>query len=234
LTLRTTPEGKQISGYAIVWKSPSVDLGGFTEVCSASMCNRTLKAGHAILALRDHKPEMLLGNTAAGTLTLNADSTGLAFTLTLPSTAIGDDTFTNVQLRNLDGVSFGFSTVEDSWEVGADGKVVRTLLDVDLFEISPCSFAAYPGTSVDVRSCPAELKSKLTRSDDEYDEGEEDDEEAENQNGCSCPCQNCREGQCELCDEEGCDDPDCEGCPMKDESRSDHVRVKRLFALRSN
>ena len=231
MTVRTTADGsKQISGYAVVFSKASCDLGGFVEICHPNMLDRTLKESPDVLALRDHKQELLLGRTISKTLELHTDSTGLAFTITLPMTAIGDDTAENVRVGNLSGVSFGFSTVADSWDVGADGRVVRTLLDVDLFEISPTSFPAYADTSVSVRSCPAELKSKLTRSDDEYDEDQEDDEEAENDNGCECDCDN----DCESCTNGECDDPECVGCPEQDDTRCDHLRVKRLFALRSN
>ena len=50
MTVRTTADGsKQIAGYAIVWNSPSVDLGGFTEVCSPKMLDRTLKQSPDVL-----------------------------------------------------------------------------------------------------------------------------------------------------------------------------------------
>ena len=91
-SVRTTADGqKQVSGYAIVFNSPSQDLGGFTEICAPTMLNRTLRENPDVLILRDHKQELLLGRTTAGTLSLNVDSVGLAFTATLPQTAIGDD-----------------------------------------------------------------------------------------------------------------------------------------------
>src|ERR1700748_268095 len=89
LTVRTTPDGsKQVQGYAIVFNSPSVDLGGLTEICSPKMLDRTLKENPDVLAFRDHKQELLLGRTTAGTLELRTDATGLAFTITLPNTAV--------------------------------------------------------------------------------------------------------------------------------------------------
>lgn len=76
LTLRAAPDGsKQVAGYAIVWNSPSVDLGGFTEICSPSMLNRTLKESPDVLILRDHRSELLLGRTTAGTLDLKTSLT---------------------------------------------------------------------------------------------------------------------------------------------------------------
>lgn len=167
LTVRTTADGsKQVSGYAIVFNSQSADLGGFKEICSPNMLTRTLRENPDVLALRDHKQELLIGRTTAKTLDLSIDGTGLAFTITLPRTAIGDDTAENVRLRNLTGVSFGFVTVEDSWAADSQGDVIRTLLDIDLFEISITSFPAYEATSVNTRSCPITFRSKITTRDD--------------------------------------------------------------------
>jgi uncharacterized protein len=177
--IRTTADGsKQLAGYAIRYNSPSQDLGGFTEICSPGMLTRTLKENPDVLCLRDHKSELLLGRTSAGTLALTEDAQGLAFVVTLPKTAIGDDTAENVRLRNLSGCSFGFVVADsgDRWEQKGT-QLVRTLLDVDLFEISITSFPAYGATSVNTRSCPAQFRSRLKR-DDEASEG----------GRCECRC----------------------------------------------
>ena len=48
-------------------------------------------------------------------------------------------------------MSFGFITISDNWEKNSE-PVVRTLLDIDLREISPVTWPAYNQTSVAVRS----------------------------------------------------------------------------------
>ena len=220
LTIRTTPDGRnQVAGYAIVFNSPSVDLGGLTEICSPKMLERTLRENPDVLAFRDHKQELLLGRTTAGTLELKTDSIGLAFTITLPKTNVGDDTAENVRLQNLTGCSFGFSTVADSWVVDEKGNVIRTLLDVDLFEISITSFPAYPATSVNTRSAPPAIKVKLTRntSDDEDCDPDVDDYcEDEESEECRCECASCLADNCDECTQEDCDDEMCDACPMQD------------------
>ena len=50
------------------------------------------------------------------------------------------------------GVSFGFVVKKDAWDQTDPRNVVRTLVDVDLIEISPTAFPAYPQTSAAVRS----------------------------------------------------------------------------------
>ena len=213
-SVRTTADGrKQVSGYAIVFNSPSQDLGGFAEICSPQMLNRTLKQNPDVLMLRDHKQELLLGRTTAGTLDLLVDSTGLAFTVTLPQTTIGDDTYQNVRLRNLTGCSFGFNVVEDSWAVDSNGNVVRTLLDIDLFECSITSFPAYVQTSVSARSKAAALAQR-----------DDDDDDVDDVDGLDC-------------DGDDADDPCCvdeDGDECRDQRREDSLRVRTLFAHRMN
>lgn len=255
LTLRTLQDGtKQLQGYAIVWNSRSVDLGGFTEICAPTMLDRTLKESPDVLALRDHKPEMLLGRTTAGTLKLKVDSKGLRFAVNLPKTQIGEDTAENIRLGNLSGCSFGFNTRDDDWQADADGTVLRILKDVDLYEISVTSFPAYEQTSVSTRSAPKAIRTKLTvRSvDDNCDPEFDDDCEDEDRdiptmdNGefvdspseldsvrCECSCSPClAEKDCSRCQSSRCDDDRCfrDHCPMQDYKRSaDKVRVARLF-----
>jgi HK97 family phage prohead protease len=242
--VRTLPTGeKQVSGYAIVFSSPSVDLGGFVEVCDPKMLTRTLKQNPDVLALRDHKSEMLLGRTTAGTLALTVDSTGLRFAVTLPKTSIGDDTAENVRLRNLTGCSFGFNTVEDQWTVAADGSALRTLLDVDLFEISITSFPAYQETSVEARSHAAQVSTKradpgdpdaedeLEGIGDDVDDSDDDDADDEL---CSCRCERCIMSDCRSCYRMGCEDRNCRSnsCPQQDEQRADALRLTQMFHSR--
>ena len=248
--VRTMPDGsKQVSGYAIVFNSPSVDLGGFVEVCNPGMLTRTLRENPDVLILRDHKSEMLLGRTTAGTLSLSTDSTGLRFAVTLPKTSVGDDTAENVRLRNLTGCSFGFNTVSDEWTSTADGKALRTLLDVDLFEISITSFPAYTETSVEARSRAAQMSK---RDDDEdpsdpdsqdelqgIDADDDDDDSDDELELCSCRCERCVMRSCQDCYNTRCTDRACRGAgcnmPAQDEARADVLRLTQMFhAQRSN
>jgi HK97 family phage prohead protease len=188
---------KNLTGYAVRFNSPSVDLGGFTEICSPGMFTRTLRDSPEVLMLRDHVSSQLLGRTTAGTLTLNQDSKGLAFTVTLPNTAIAEDTAENVRNGNLNSCSFGFNVPSggDKWATTPEGRQIRTLLDVNLAEISVTSFAAYPATSISLRSCPPEIRTLIIRS---------------NELGCDCECTACSEDDdCENCSMADCDDAEC-------------------------
>lgn len=129
---------------------------------------------------------MILGRTTAGTLTLTQDSQGLAFSVVMPKTAIAKDTVENVRNGNLNSCSFGFNVPSggDKWMTTPDGAALRTLLDVNLAEVSITSFAAYPATSVNLPSDPPEIRSLITRSNDD---------------GCDCDCEDYLDDDCENC-----------------------------------
>lgn len=193
IRVATAADGsKVLTGYAVRFNSPSIDLGGWTEICAPGMFTRTLKESPDVLMLRDHQSSQLLGRTTAGTLTLNQDAKGLAFTVTLPNTPIAADTVENIRLGNLDACSFGFNVPNggDTWVTNSDNSVVRTLRDVNLAEVSITSFAAYPETSVSLRSCPPSVRGLITRS---------------NFDSCDCDCASCVNGDCGDCLDDDCD-----------------------------
>jgi hypothetical protein len=57
----------------------------------------------------------------------------------------------SIDRGDINQMSFGFRTISDSWhkEEGAD---IRTLEEVELIDVSPVTFPAYPDTSVALRS----------------------------------------------------------------------------------
>jgi uncharacterized protein len=245
LEVRKTADGsKQIAGTAIVYNSRSVDLGGFTEIVSPGALTRTLKENPDVLALRDHRSELLIGRTLANTLELTDTAKGLDFVITLPKSAIGDDTAENVRLKNLTGVSFGFNVGPngDVWSQDSEGNVTRVLTDIELLsEISICSFPAYQSSSVSTRSCPAKLRSKLTlRTWDDADDDNDlddsdngDDDDGSDREVCSCPCVRCQYSECSRCINRDCLDEQCgaDGCssPARDEMRTDGLRIRTFI-----
>jgi len=154
-------EGKAtpvIGGYAAMFNRDSVDLGGFTERIAPGAFAASLDQD--IRALYNHNTSDLLGRTASGTLSLAEDSMGLTFRLDLPDTQAGRDVATLVERRDITGMSFGFVTRADNWAKVA-GTWMRTLLDVQLIEISPVVFPAYPDTAVGMRAAGGSVEEAL-------------------------------------------------------------------------
>lgn len=142
-------------GYAAVFNSNSIDLGGFIEVIAPGAFADSIGAKDSdVRALREHKTNLVLGRTTSSTLRLSEDSKGLRFEIDLPDTTVGRDTAISVARGDLDGMSFGFICHPggDQWTPLPDGGTLRTLKKVEIFEVSVVTFPAYTDTSVAKRS----------------------------------------------------------------------------------
>jgi len=146
-------EGRTVSGYAAVFDAPSQPIpssrGAFVERIKPGAFSRSLRENR-VWAYYGHDDSWPLGRTP-DSLTLRQDAKGLAFELRLPDTTYGNDVATLMADGVLDGsMSFGFRSREDEWD-RRDGVLHRTLLDVDLVEVSIVQEPAYPQTSAALR-----------------------------------------------------------------------------------
>ena len=136
----------KIVGHAVVCDVRSRDLGGFVEVVAPAAITRALTAN--VVALFNHDSNQVLGRTPK-TLTLSRDARGLAFVLDPAPTQAGRDALELVKRGDIVGASFGFKTLRDAWT--RDGvTTVRTLLDIEVFEISLTALPSYQQTDVSV------------------------------------------------------------------------------------
>lgn len=144
-------KGKTISGYAIVWNSPSKDLGGFTEIVTPKALDGVDLSN--VLMLNNHDYTQVLASVKAGTLTLETDDKGLHFIAQLPNTSFANDVYEEVQSGNVDSCSFGFDSDDDTdeWAKDDDGNITRTINQVkSLFDVSVVAVPAYDDTNVQV------------------------------------------------------------------------------------
>lgn len=126
----------------------------FFEEIAPGAFDRTLRENKDVRALRNHDPNLVLARGKNGTLRLSADSVGLAFDLDLNlKTSVGRDTQADIERGDIDGCSFGFYVREEKIAELPDRTILRTLLDIELVEITPaCTFPAYDSTEVSSRS----------------------------------------------------------------------------------
>jgi len=210
----------QLAGTAIVFDSLSEDMG-FFEVVRYEAVQKSLARNSDVFCLWQHDSASPLARTSTGQLELTLTRTGLDFVCTLPSSPIGQTAYQAVKDGTVDGVSFGFSVEPggDNWVTRPDGSLLRELLDINVIEVSPVTFAAYSAPVVSTRSCPASLRSKLKRTDDDVDDPELDDEDDSEEDRCACDCPECLDGDCQNCSNDECpeEDNDCEDCPMCDD-----------------
>ncbi|MBP8291219.1 MAG: HK97 family phage prohead protease [Caldilineaceae bacterium] len=150
-----------IAGYAVVfdsWSEVMTDARGrlFRERIAPSAFDRALAGSPDIRALWNHNTDKPLGRTRNGTLRVSKDGAGLRVELQPPATSWGVDAVASISRGDVSGMSFAFSARKeggDTWaKPGADGIAERTLLDAELYEVSPVTFPAYPATQVMVRS----------------------------------------------------------------------------------
>jgi uncharacterized protein len=141
---------RHIIGYAAVFNSLSEDLGGFREKIMPGCFARACKEGD-VRALKNHNSDYVIARTKSGTLMLSEDAHGLKMDAMPPDAQWVKDMMASIDRGDIDQMSFGFRTLTDEWNI-VDGENIRTLLDVELFDVSPVAFPAYPDTEVGLRS----------------------------------------------------------------------------------
>jgi HK97 family phage prohead protease len=160
------PDGPRIVGHAAVFHRLSEPIWGmFVEQVAPGTFARAIRERQDVRALVDHDPKYLLGRTKSGTLTLSEDDVGLLAEIRPPDTQAARDVMTSIKRGDIDQMSFSFAARKDLWEAeaGPDGMDLRTLLDVDLYDVSAVTYPAYPDTDLAVR-CHQAWKQRIQSS----------------------------------------------------------------------
>ena len=142
-----------ITGYFAVFNSVYEIGPGMTESVAPGAFSKAI-AGGDIRALVNHDTTLVLGRTKAGTLELREDSRGLWGDITInPNDRDAMNLYERVKRGDVDQCSFGFGEpfTEDT-EVNDDGSVHWTLKEVNLHEVSACTFPAYKDTNISARA----------------------------------------------------------------------------------
>jgi uncharacterized protein len=140
-----------ISGYAAVFNSKTSIGDFFEEVISPGAFARTISENGDIRALFNHNWDHVLGRTKNGTLKVEEDNRGLKFEVELPNTSLARDLAESLRRGDINQCSFGFYATNDTWDYAVE-PAVRTLNEVELYEISVVSIPAYEDTEVSLRS----------------------------------------------------------------------------------
>jgi hypothetical protein len=146
----------KITGISPPWNSQSVDLGGFREVFAPTAFDKILaKKRFDVPFLFNHDESMIIGRTTNGTLALEKSDRGLAYSVTPVDTQLARDLMTLIRTRTIFGSSFAFSVAPkgESWSQDEKGNATRTITEASgLYDISCVTRAAYPSSTVAVRS----------------------------------------------------------------------------------
>ena len=132
----------------------------FIEELAPGCFDESLKT-RQVVALWSHDTGQVLGSTGSQTLRITSDISRLSFDLDLPDTQAGQDAQTLIQRGDVTGLSFGMVVKADKWsDVDQDGEKIykRTIIEADLYEISPVVFPAYPSAGIACRSLEEHIK----------------------------------------------------------------------------
>lgn len=144
-------DGKNLSGYAILYNSLSVVMGDWQERIMPGAFDKWMEKDPDVFAILQHDYIQPLARTSKGTLELNSDETGVAFKLELPDTTFAKDLVASIEHGDIEGMSFGMIPTEESW-VREDGMDIREIKEAVLDHISPVTTPAYEETTVSVRA----------------------------------------------------------------------------------
>lgn len=136
-----------ISGYAAVFNSKTSIGDYFEEIIMPGAFSRSIATNSDIRALFNHDWNNVLGRTKSGTLRLSEDDRGLKFEVELPNTSLARDLAESMARGDINQCSFGFFATEETWDYSVE-PVLRTIHEVELFEISVVSIPAYDDTEV--------------------------------------------------------------------------------------
>lgn len=158
-------EPTKLRGISPPWDSLSVDLGGFREKFAPTAFDKIIgrhkndpRGVADVVGLFNHDDNQVLARTTNGTLQLSKEASGLAYEMTLPDTQLARDVAVLVKNRTLYGSSFAFTVSEkgEQWIQDERGQPVRIIHEASgLFDVSVVTRAAYPSSSVGVRSLEA-------------------------------------------------------------------------------
>lgn len=152
---RPSDDGLTLDGYAAVfdeWTMIDSWEGTFRERISPGAFRRTISHRMPVLQF-DHGSHPLIGSIPLGRITsLVEDDRGLRVRARLSDNWLVEPVRDAIRDGAIDGMSFRFRVIDDSWTRGNDNIAERTIREIELYEVGPVVFPAYEQTSVGVRS----------------------------------------------------------------------------------
>lgn len=148
---REDGEALKIEGYFAVFDSIYDIAPGLSESIAPGAFSKTLSGD--IRALTNHDTTLVLGRTKAHTLELREDSHGLWGSISInPKDADAMNLYERVKRGDVDQCSFGFDIRSEDTDIREDGSIHWTIREVDLYEVSACTFPAYEETNISARN----------------------------------------------------------------------------------
>lgn len=150
---KTREDGDNLSieGYFAVFDSNYEIAPGMSESIAQGAFSRTISGD--IRALINHDTTLVLGRTKANTLQLKEDAHGLWGHIDInPNDVDAMNLYERVKRGDVDQCSFGFDIRSEDTDINDNGDIHWTIKDVDLYEVSCCTFPAYETTNISART----------------------------------------------------------------------------------
>ena len=160
------PNSRKVEGYAVVFDSPSENMGFIETIKRGAITEDTIKNSD-VLARFNHNPEKVLARCkyGSGSLQLVVDDIGVRYSFEAPNTQLGDELLEHLHRGDITSSSFAFTI---SSEKGSerwykqDGQLYRDIYKIDrLFDVSPCWVPAYEATTCSARCLEMVEKSQI-------------------------------------------------------------------------
>ena len=148
---RQENDAKYIEGYFIRFNEETELWDGVFEEVDPEAVDDSLK-NNDIRCLFNHDTSIVLGRTGNGTLELKKDSKGIFGRVKInPNDKQALDIYARIERGDINACSFGFNIINEEIQNRDDGTVKFILKKIDLHEVSPVTFPAYPTTSIQAR-----------------------------------------------------------------------------------
>lgn len=153
-------DGLTLEGYAAVFDTPTrIDSweGTFDEIIAPGAFTKTIAERTPVMQF-DHGRDVATGSVPIGKIEeLTEDKLGLFVRARLHDNPRVEPIRQAIASGAIDGMSFRFRVTREEWDETAGDVPVRTIREVELFEVGPVVFPAYAATSVGVRSLLADI-----------------------------------------------------------------------------
>lgn len=160
------PNSRKVEGYAVVFDSPSENMGFIETIKRGAITEDTIKNSD-VLARFNHNPEKVLARSkyGSGSLQLVVDDIGVRYSFEAPHTQLGDELLEHLHRGDITSSSFAFTI---SSEKGSerwykqDGQLYRDIYKIDrLYDVAPVWVPAYEATTCSARCLEMVEKSQI-------------------------------------------------------------------------
>ena len=232
LELRQEGDSRRIEGRAIVFDSPSVDMG-FTEIIKRGAITQELLDSSDIFLNFNHDDSRILGRSNCGKGSLNVElrEDCVYFSIDAPETSLGDEVLAYLKRGDVNKCSFCFwmsgNDEDETWSKSEDGTITRTINHIaGLHDLSIVWNPAYEQTTVSARSLEKlnELREKKDDEPKKEDEPKKDEPQNEPESKSEDEpkkCESKSEDEPKKCESKSEDEPKDDDMDDPDDDKDD-------------